>query len=517
MRSACTSPLPARRPLPERRDEPIDRTRPFAVVDIGSNSLRLVVYERLARAPLVLFNEKEVCALARGLQASGQLDPQAVDAALHALHRFGRIAEAMECSRIEAVATEAARRASNGSAFLKRAREALGHPIEVLSGAEEARAAAMGVAHSFWNADGICGDLGGGSVDLAAIGQEGVGEPYASLPLGTLIVQATASDDRDAAARLVDDALATVPWLSGAALGRTFYVVGGGWRALARVQLTRTKAPLNLVHGFSMDAETAAALGDEIAAMPPKALASLAGMPRRRVDTVAAAALVFERVVRTLAPERVVFSACGLREGRLFAHLDADELAADPLLAGAVEFGAARSRSPGIGEAMAAWTEPLFLGENVNQRRLRLAVCALADTGWREHPGSRAREAFLRLAQYPFIGIDHAARAFIGQAIFTRYEGDPEDEDIRPLVRLMREPERRRSEALGAALQLGFRVSGGVPSLLADSRLERRQGELVLRLFDPVTAPPEDSVRARLDTLAQRLGLRRAVLTTEAR
>ena len=386
-----------------------------------------MVYERLCRAPIALFNEKSLCALGKSLATTGRIGREETECALHALRRFAHIAKALRARDIEYVATEAVRRADNGADFLAAAQQATGQPITVLSGHDEAHTAAMGIAYSFHAPHGVVGDLGGGSVDLSVVTPDGPTAPYGSLPIGTLPVTRMMLEDSGAAARLIDARLATLPWLAGAARDRSFYVVGGGWRALARIRLAMTDTPLKVVHDYRLNAEEAMKLGRSIAGLDADELRTAPGMPGRRIETVKAAALLFERVVRMIEPQSVVFSAFGLREGRVFLRLPDDELAEDPLLAGARDFGRSRSRVPEIGQAMGAWTAPVAAGETAMQRRLRLAACELSDSAWREHPAFRAREAFYRLAQYPFIGLDHAERAFLAYAVFIRYEGKPDE------------------------------------------------------------------------------------------
>ncbi|MFZ1425693.1 MAG: hypothetical protein WAS21_02865, partial [Geminicoccaceae bacterium] len=342
---------------PALGDAPIDTATagPFAVVDIGSNSIRLVVYERLCRAPIALFNEKSLCELGKSLATTGRIGREETDSALHALRRFAHIAKALRAREIEYVATEAVRRAENGAEFLAAAERATGQAITVLSGHEEAHTAAMGIAYSFHAPDGVVGDLGGGSADLSMVTPDGPAAPYGSLPIGTLPLTRMMLEDRAATARFIDARLATLPWLAGAARNKSFYVVGGGWRALARIRLAMTDTPLKVVHDYRLNAEEAMTLGRSIAGLDQKELRTAPGMPGRRVETVRAAALLFERVVRVIEPDSVVFSAFGLREGRVFLRLPAEELAQDPLLAGARDFGRSRSRVAAIGSALGEW------------------------------------------------------------------------------------------------------------------------------------------------------------------
>lgn len=479
-----------------------------AVIDVGSNSLRLVVYDRLCRAPIPRFNEKSLCALGKGLENGGRLDPHAATCALHILSRFTRLADAMGARQVSIIATEALRRAGDGADFLARAEALIRHPITVISGDEEARLAALGVEHGFWQARGVVADLGGGSVELAEIGMPA--GRRASLPLGTLRLQADVARDQAAASDRIDAALDMVPWLRGAASGSDFYVVGGGWRALARIDLAMSDAPLSVVNGHVLEPVATRRLAAMVGSRDRAGILALPGLPRRRLDTLPAAALLFDRVIDRLAPRRVVFSALGLREGVLFAALPASELVKDPLIEGAHDFGRERNRAPGIGAAMAAWTAALFADERPVQARLREAACAVSDIGWLETRDSRARDAFFMLAHYPFLGVGHGERVAMAYSVFIRYEGRPDDPPVRRLLQLISEPERRRAETLGHALQLGYRVCGGAPPLLAETMLRSQAGEVRLELGDPVLAPEADSLKTRLKALARALGVPRS-------
>lgn len=481
-----------------------------AVIDIGSNSIRIVLYDRLCRAPVPRFNEKALCALGRGLEPGGRLDCDAAACALHGLARFTRLAEALDAARIRIVATEALRRAGDGATFLAEAERRIGRPIAVLSGDEEARLSALGVAGGFWRPDGIVADLGGGSVELAAIGPGGVAAQRVSLPLGTLRVQPLLDQGRETAQARIEGALDTAPWLAAAARGRAFYAVGGSWRALARVHLALTSAPLEVVNGHAVDHDEARRLVRRIGELEPREVLRLPGLPSRRGETLPAAALLLARLLERLRPERVVFSALGLREGVLFDALDPAELAKDPLIEGARDLGRARSRAPGIGEAMAAWTAPLFAGEPAEAARLREAACLVSDVGWLETRDSRARDAFFMLAHYPFLGAGHAERVAIAYAVALRYDGRPDDRPLRPLLALLAPEQRRRAEALGRALLIGYRLSGGAPRLLDGSSLAIDGRQLRLVVPDQALVPEAEPLDDRLEALARSLDLARA-------
>ncbi len=489
---------------------------PVAVIDLGSNSIRLVVYERLARAPVPRFNERRFCGLGRELEATGRLAPGAIGPALRTLRRYAWLARAAGCERVDIVATAAVRRAADGAAFVGEVEATTGERVWVLSGPEEARTSAMGVRAGFHRPTGFVGDLGGGSIELARLGLEEEPIEGVSLPVGALAVAEALRRGRDRAEALVESVLAEFPELRGAARGRPFYVVGGSWRSLGRAHMALADTPLKVVHGLALSPAELVRLCRELAALDERARARLPGVSRRRLDLVPAGAFLLERVVRLLEPERVVFSATGLREGRLYESLPPAERLLDPLLAGCADLGVRDGRTAAIGPAMAAWTAPLFAFEEPAEARLRKAVCLVSDTAWREHPETRARDAFFTLAHYPLLGVDHAERAFLAYALFCRYEGRREDPAVARIVGLLDKPERRRAAALGAALDLAYRLSGGVAAVLEACRIRREGGALLLEVDHPAVDPQDEAVTGRLDALVAALGLDRAEIRTPA-
>jgi len=482
---------------------------PVAVIDLGSNSIRLVVYERLARAPLPRFNERRFCGLGRELEATGRLAVEAIGPALRTLRRYTWLARATGCEKVEILATAAVRRAEDGAAFVRAVEDATGERVSVLSGEDEARIAALGVRCGFHEPRGFVGDLGGGSIELARLGPGDGPVAGVSLPVGALAVGEALRRDRGRAEALIEATLRGFPELRGAARGQVLYLVGGSWRSIGRAHMALADTPLKVVHGLALPPAELVRLCRELAALDPRGRARLPGVSRRRLDLLPAGALLLERVVRLLEPEQVVFSATGLREGRLFEWLEPAVRSQDPLLAGCADFGARDGRTAAIGPALAEWTAPLFTGEDAAAARLRTAVCLVSDTAWREHPESRARDAFFTLAHYPLLGVDHVERAFLAYALFCRYEGRRDDPAVARIVGLLDKVQKRRAEALGAALDLGFRLSGGVAPVLAACRLVREGGALRLEVDHPAVDPEDDAIKGRLETLVAALGLDR--------
>lgn len=480
------------------------RPEHYGVIDVGSNSMRLVIYDTLSRAPFPRFNEKSLVALGDGLDSEGRFTEETMERALHAIGRFKAIADAMDVERVDILATEAMRRAKNGRDLIEKIETLTGRKLRLLSGEEEATYAAMGVISGFFQPRGLVGDIGGGSLEIAEVLGDRVGERKASMPLGALPVRAMMREDLKAARKQVDAILETdlPPLLT----EPVFYAVGGGWRALARIHMAMNNWPIAVVNAYELPAAEVANLAKSIARMSPEEVAGLPDVPSRRINTLSASALVMWRVLRKLKPERVVFSALGLREGWLYSQLDEDEQYRDPLIEGSLAIGLPDARVADFPEALARWTDDLFPGEVQSDRRLRMAACALTDIAWRDHQKVRAAESFLRVLQFPFIGITHPERAFLATAVMARYGGKVTRLES-GATEILTDNEIRRAEFLGRALLLAHRFSASVPAILDHARLVIESDVVRLVIEETLDVPDSDTVNTRLAQLAKVLGL----------
>jgi exopolyphosphatase / guanosine-5'-triphosphate,3'-diphosphate pyrophosphatase len=494
----------AERP-PELDAARIARERPHhAVVDIGSNSVRLVVYDALGRAPFPRFNEKSLCRLGEGLAESGELSEVSFARTVAACRRFRAICDAMEVARVDVLATAAVRRASNGPDLIAAIAEAAGFEVRLLSGAEEARLAGLGVVSGFYRPSGLVGDLGGGSLEMIEVIDDRVGDSHVSLPIGALPVQALlAAEGRGVRKRL--DALFAERLPPALIAMPVFYAVGGGFRAIAKAHMAASDVPVRVVHGYALDTAEARSLAKRLWNLAPEEVAAEPGVASRRAATIPAAALVLDRVLRRLEPEQVVFSALGLREGWLYDQLSEAERRLDPLLEGAQIVGTAGARVPDFGAALGRWTDALFPGETAADRRLRLAACALTDIAWRSHVDVQAEEAFHRLLQFPFIGIDHVERVYVAAVVHARYGGGAGDPATAAALDLLSPAQRRRARVLGCTLRLAHRLSGCVGAILATASLHIEAGLVRLEIKSSAGIPDSDTLRSRLSDLAKAL------------
>ncbi|CAA9321592.1 MAG: Exopolyphosphatase [uncultured Microvirga sp.] len=479
--------------------------RPVAIIDIGSNSVRLVAYEGLTRAPTPIYNEKVLCGLGRQVATTGRLDPQAIERTLRALARFRVLCRTIGVGQVQVLATAAARDASNGPDFLRAAADAIACEVHLLSGAREAELSALGVISGFHEPDGIVGDLGGGSLELVDVAGTAVGAGE-SLRLGGLALQDLSGDSPRKARRIVREALAEARHLR-PLRGRTFYAVGGTWRALARLHQGARDYPLHIMHGYTLDPEDGLGFLRLIEEADAQTLKNIEAVSEARRPLLAYGAIVLEEIIRVGRPSEIVVSALGVREGLLYEQLDPESRAQDPLIAAAGEFNLLRSRSPAHGEELCAWTDRLVqsagLPETAGEQRLRHAACLLADIGWRAHPDYRGEQSFSLIAQAALVGIEHSGRAYLGLSILFRHEGIASD-NASPGIRAVAGPRLfERARMLGALMRVAYPISVAMAGVLPSVPLFMRDGTLVLQLPHGMRALASERLLNRLRQLAR--------------
>jgi exopolyphosphatase/guanosine-5'-triphosphate,3'-diphosphate pyrophosphatase len=472
-----------------------------AIVDLGSNSVRLVVYEGRCRNPMAIFNEKAVLRLGRGLQTTGRLNEAGVAQALKVMVRYHVIARAMGALPFEVLATAAVRDASNGNEFVAALRERMpGAEIRILPGAEEAQLSAAGLRCGIPGADGILADIGGGSLELVRLDPADV-RRAATRRLGVIRLAERADGSLERARDIADADLATLPWLQDGS-ERSLYLVGGAWRALARIHMQHVKYPLGIVHQYTIGQDGARDLVQLLTSGKPE---RLPGAPRRRTEDLPYAAVVLRRLLRQTGARRVVFSAYGIREGWFMQHVPASVRGQDPLMAHAHAEAARSSRDPSLPPSLIGWTAPLFPYETQDGARLRHAACWLSDTGSHDHPEYRAELTFQRTLYAPG-AFDHETRAFLALTLALRYEAEADAPYLAVARALLDTASIARAELLGTALRLAYTLSAGTPVLLRGTSIRLRPGRIALRLEGPGVFAG-DGVQRRLTRLATCLGV----------
>lgn len=450
------------------------------MIDVGSNSVRLVIYRLEGRAIWTVFNEKALAGLGRDLPATGRLSERGVEVALAALRRFRALLDGWRPEDVTAAATAAVREAADGAAFLERVRADTGLQVRVLSGAEEARYAGWGVLAGDLTAQGVVGDLGGSSLELVRL-VGGAPADSETLALGPFALGAPRPLDIDPTRRAIEAELAQ---LAGRFASRDFHAVGGAWRNLALLHMELSDYPLRVAHQYEMTRADAIEVARLVKRQSRSSMERMQGVSKKRTETLPYAALVLEALIERLGIERIVISAYGVREGLLLDSMDSQVRKRDPLIEGCEALTATRGLTHELGVALEAWLAPAFdrLPRVFGERDpvLTAAACRLADIGARLHPDHRADLAFDEVLRAPVAGMAHAERAFLACAAFARYSAAESTPRASGIARLLSPDRRQRARALGAAVRLGCDVSGRNPQLLGHARLSLGEQGLVL-------------------------------------
>ncbi|WP_092165082.1 exopolyphosphatase [Bosea sp. OK403] len=481
----------------------------IAIIDIGSNSVRLVVYEMLARSPAQVFNEKEMAGLGRQVATTGRLAEEAMERALEALLRFRILCEAMQVGEIRVIATAAAREAANGPAFLAKAEQAIGQRIELISGGREAYLSGLGVISGFAEPHGVAGDLGGGSLELVGVDGNRVG-PGISLPIGGLALMDKAKGQIKLAEKIVREQLDHHPQLA-AMRGKDFFAVGGTWRALATLHQRQSGYPLSVMHGYTVPARDVADFARLVERADASVLEAIDAVSSARRPLLAYGALVLDLLIKRGRPRAVVISASGVREGLLYDMLPEDERRVDPLLRGAQDYNQLRAREPRHAADLIEWVRRLVasagLPDDPAGGRLQDAACLLSDIGWRAHPDYRGEQSLNVIAHAAFSGVDHPGRAFLALTVFHRYAGAKSDSPAAAGLRQLLTPRLlERSQLLASAFRVAYLLSAGMPGILPRATLACVDSRLVLRLSGELHALSSERVTGRLKQLAKLLG-----------
>lgn len=472
-----------------------------AIVDIGSNSVRMVVFHALKRVPLPLFNEKYMCALGKGLARTGKLNPEGVQQAELAIARFLVMARRLEVASLDIIATAAVRDATNGRAFVEGLEKQYGVKVTIISGEREAELAAKAVLSSFHEPFGISADLGGGSMELATVERSRIGQ-VASCHLGSLRMLDATDGKREKMDELIKQELKQIAWLKDTK-PQTIYAIGGGFRALGKLHIQKTNYPLDLVHEYAMSRRSVSQLCERLIVMPASELAALPNISPKRAQTIVPTALVLQKLLAVTGAQEVRFSVSGIREGFFYDLLSARQQKEDPLLASAADLAALIGRAGGYAQELYDWMTPLFTSEPLAWARIRLALCKLSEIAWAIDPNFRANWAYKRIIQSSLKGLDHKERLMLALALFhryqTRWKGDKSE------INLLDERERHWARCVGLAANLAFQLSGGRAGNLYHAKLAYHDSDVLLTLDAEAKPLRTEAVEKRVDGLGEAL------------
>ena len=482
----------------------------FALIDLGSNSIRLVLFDRARPLAAPLINEKAVVGLGRGLDAIGAIEPRRIAAALNTFARFKRLLEGLDISEVHIIATAAVRDASNAADLITPIETLMGAPVQILQGKAEARFSAKGVLLAIPGAKGLVADLGGGSLELTEIGPQGMSK-CASLPFGVMRLEAKGLDQAE---RALKSALADLTWLQGRDRKDQLYLVGGTWRAFARAHMAHSGYALNVLHRYAISPKVLTRYAKTLIKSPRHHLQALRQIPSGRRANLPWAALAADALAEATPFKRVVFSEAGLREGYSAALLGRDaelglslsaryDQALAALLPGSGRFGASS-------DALFGWMTPLFGEEKVSLRDRRRQACQLYDFGWEAHPSYRSIDIPSAVLHTTGLPQSHRDRAYLGLVLLLRHGGDPTDHQAHPwldLAEQLPKSHRRHARTTGWALRLAHKISRGIKPLIQATSLHSEGQRLTLRIHEPDLVDRPELFMPTLHRLASSLAV----------
>jgi exopolyphosphatase/guanosine-5'-triphosphate,3'-diphosphate pyrophosphatase len=471
----------------------------IGIIDIGSNSIRLVIYDQQKRSPVPIYNEKVMCALGKGLSSSGVLNPEGVELARHALRRFLAMGRNMEITSLYVMATAAMRDARDGEGFARYLEHTYDIDVDIISGNKEARLGAYGVCSSMYKPSGITGDLGGGSMELVKV-EDGHIADHASLPLGSLRMIDESKGDRDKLKKLIDRRFKELSWLDDNK-AENFYAIGGSFRALARMHMAVNNYPLRILHEYTIPAKEFRDFVHDISEMSLDKIEKFPGSARGRSAALPGAAMVLERIIDTTSPKRVVFSASGIREGYLYEKLSPYIRSQDGLIASCTEFASHGGRSTAYSNELFTWMYPLVSEEDDNARRLRLAFCLLSDIALHIHPEYRAEWAFHRILFSALNGLSHRDRVRLALTMYHRYQFKLKENW--PALSLLSASDRRWAKLVGTAANLAYHLTGGIAGSLHRTAFVLDNAQLSLQLTGTMQDVMGDAIRKRIDGVGE--------------
>ena len=481
-------------------DPALSSLRRVGVVDVGSNSVRLVVFDGAARSPAYFFNEKVMCGLGSSLALTGRLDPNGRERALGAIKRFALLAEGMNLSTLIGVGTAAVREAEDGEEFCELVERTTGLRVAIASGAEEARLAAQGVLLGWPGASGIVCDLGGYSAEFAEISDGRVGRCLTS-PLGPLAVRRAGNGGASGKRRIAEIAAGVRTQFSGDV--RTLHLVGGSWRVIARLHMEHWKYPLKVLNEYRMTPESVRSTLKWSRRVGVNRLRQRNLVTSERLQLLPTAGRVLDAILEAFEPTEISVSAHGIREGLLYEYMPERLRSRDPLIEACIHSEHSAARQPGFGDKLFEFVRPLFKESGPERLRLVRAACLLHDVTWRAHPDYRAEISFDNATRSNLGGLDHSGRVFLALALFHRYRNSGSQSSITRYLKLLPKTEARQAEILGKAMRFGAMFAVVSPEKIARLKFKSRRHSLILILPDSFSDIYGAAAEARFKSLAR--------------
>jgi len=482
----------------------------IGVIDIGSNSVRFVIYDLFGASFTPIYNEKVLAGLGRDLRKSGELSVEGTQRAFTALKRFKYIVEAQGLKRVLIAATAALRDAQDAPAFITKVRNEIGFDIKPMSGEREAYISSLGVLAGDRRAHGLAADLGGASLEISVLGakQSDNGSTY---PLGPFSVYQGTFD----AATIAPNVLNALDKVGLDRFPRKtpLFLIGGAWRNLALINQARTNYPLNIVHNYSIDVDEALSLGAWACGDGVLDLLNWPGVSKRRADTLPYSGLLMKILIESLEPSEIVISAGGLRDGLVYESLPDLMHKRTPLFDACRDLARGRSQSTQFSKYLIEFLADIdqhlprvFSIEN--EARLRKAACYLVGIGKGLHPEHRAALSMDSILYAPLPGLKHRERAYLASMLYGSYtskSGFPHTETVNYFLTA---DEQKAARIYGEAMRFAVVLSGRSGQVLSRQKLIVDDGSLSLKVATEFDGLVVERCLLRLKSFAKLAGFK---------
>ena len=496
--------------------KPSPKHNRLGVLDIGSNSVRFVIYELFGAHFSPVYNEKVLAGLGRSLRDTGKLSETGKTLAFDSLRRFKAIADAQGLGKLLIGATAALRVAKDAPEFIARVKDEIGLDISPISGEEEARLTAMGMLAADKRAQGLAADLGGASLEFVHVQDTEVAKGV-SLELGPFeILNSPLSDpvnfsNPDIKAK-IEVKLAKIEF--GAFKGQALHLIGGAWRNLASIHQQRHDYPMRTLQAYRLKPKEAMALAVWAYRKGREDILGWSGISNRRLETLPYSGYLLEMIIERMQPSVVIISTTGLREGLIYDAMEPTLRERDSLMDGCRDLARGNLQAVHFAAPLynflknAAKHFPATF-DIENENRLRKAACHLAGIGKGLHPDYRADLVFDDVLYAPLANLTHQERAYLALILFSSYTGRSLPINGAAVETLLSEQARLAARTYGAAMRLAIVATGRSADLLDSFTLDVTRGVLDLSVLPSMKALLSDRVRYRLKKLSQLSGLSR--------
>jgi exopolyphosphatase/guanosine-5'-triphosphate,3'-diphosphate pyrophosphatase len=451
----------------------------LAIIDIGSNSIRMLIYEDFSSSRVPFFNEKAVCELGKNLDKSKKLHRSGTEYALKVLKRFSEILNVSKITNLKIIATAVIREATDTKPFIDEVEKLFKTKINILSGEEEATCSAEGVKIGFENVDGLVADLGGGSLELARV-ENNVITNKTSLPLGVLRLINNPIIKKRNLSKYIKNLFSDEKWLSKKKF-KNLYLVGGTWRALFKLHLFQNEYPVHIIHQYSIDNDRLTKFLDKISSFSKSKLKTVEYISKSRTQYLPYSSIILNEIINLTNPKKIVCSISGLREGALVKEHFKDFESPD-MFNKSLEHIAKKRGDLGLTfKKYYDFIKPVFEGnEHYNKKLLNLA-CVLSHMDWGLGAFQKAELVFQETLNTPLLKLTHKERIQIALSCYWRYCSIKYNPKIEYLT-FLNNNEIFSSKQVGSALRFAHALTSISTIFLEEFKLYKRGNSVFLKI-----------------------------------